>query len=235
MQTKLFPIAIALCFFSASLRADVPAGNFWTNPTFESGTDLNLATGTPDNWNRGGADGSILQVSTANSVSASHSLAVIKPVAGPYGEWYSDVPIFGIAGFGDTVNLHWHEIYSIGGFAPGNPNDVGKMRVTVRFLDGFNNGPDNHMEVSGNSAGWVSTLADSSFSVRNVSLLVNQPDAVVMRIQLVSGGGDFTTGSYIIDDLSVSVVAVPEPSSIAMLGLGGLVGLNAIRRRRLAC
>ena len=223
LKTKLFPLAIALSLTTASLQASVPGGNFWVNPTFEIGTDLHLATGTPDNWNRGGADGSILQVSTANSVSSSHSLGVVKPVAGPYGEWYSDVSIFGIAGFGDTVNMHWHEMFNISG---------GEMRVTVRFLDGGGNGPDNHFVVTGDSSGWLGSAAGSLFSERNESLLVNQPGAVTMRIQLVSGGGDSTIGTYLIDDLSVS--QVPEPTSIAMLGMAGLVGLNAVRRRRMA-
>ena len=223
MKIKLVPIAIALCFASASLRADVPAGNFWINPTFELGTDLNLATGTPDNWNRGGADGSILQVSTQNSVSPTHSLGVIKPAAGPFGEWYSDVSISGLAGFGDTVNLHWHEMYSISG---------GEMRLTVRFLDGGGNGPDNHFVVTGNSSGWAGSAGASSFSVRDHALLVNQPGAVTMRIQLVSGGGDSTTGSYLIDDLSVT--PVPEPSTVALLGIGGFLILNAVRRRKIS-
>jgi hypothetical protein len=76
VKTKLFPITIVLSFVSASLRADVAAGNIWHNPTFELGDNLDQPTGTPMNWNRGGADGSILQPSTANSVSATRSLAV---------------------------------------------------------------------------------------------------------------------------------------------------------------
>lgn len=236
MKTKSLPIIIALCFAGASVRADVPPGNFWINPTFESGLGnvTNPPAGTPDNWSRGGADGSILQWSTANSVSATHSLSVIKPVAGAYGEWYSDVPIAGFAQAGDQLALHWHEIYNISG---------GEMRLTVRLLDGGGGGPnsgDHHFVVSGNSAGWVSTLANSSFTVRNElnggnagvpGPIVVAADTVYLRIQLVSGGPDSTIGSYLIDDLSVSVV--PEPSSIAMLGMAGLIGLNSIRRRRM--
>lgn len=220
MKTKLFAIVIVLFFVSASLQAQLLPGNIWVNPTFEAGVNPGLATGTPDNWNRGGADGAILQWSTANSLSPTHSLGVIKPSAGPFGEWYSDVSIAGLAGFGNTLTMRWNEMYSING---------GEMRLTVRFLDGGGNGPDNHFVVTGNSAGWAGTAAASTFSVRNHQLLVNQPGAVTMRVQLVSGGGDTTIGTYLIDDLSV----VPEPSIIALLSVGGLVGLSVLRRRKI--
>ena len=223
MKTKLFLIGIALFFVSAPLQAQLLPGNFWLNPTFEAGTGTS-PTGTPDNWNRGGADGSILHWSTANSLSPVHALAVIKPVAGPFGEWYSDVSIAGLAGFGDMVTMRWNEMYNLSG---------GEMRLTVRFLDSFGSGPDNHFVVTGNSAGWGGTVGSSVFSVRNQQLLVNQPGAVTMRIQLVSGGGDSTIGSYLLDDLSVAVV--PEPSTIALLSAGGLVGLRGwLRRRKIA-
>ena len=55
-------------------------------------------------------------------------------------------------------------------------------------------------------------------------------DAVTMRIQLVSGGAGSVMGDYLIDDLSV--VVVPEPSTIALLSVGGLVGLGGWLRRR---
>ena len=193
MKTKLFPIALALFSVSASLQADVAAGNIWHNPTFEAGVDLDLPTGLPGFWNRGGADGSILQPSTANSVSDTHSLAVIKPVAGPYGEWYSDLPLAGLD-VGKTINFRWHKMYSISG---------GEMRVTVRFLTAGDSGADNHFVVSGDSAGWTGDVATSAFVVRNEQLTVNTPEAVKVRIQLVSGGGDSTTGIYLIDELSV--------------------------------
>ena len=222
MKTKLFSITIALFFVSASLRADVPVGNFWHNPTFEAGVNLNLATGTPDFWNRGGSDTTVDQVSTANSVSSSHSLAVIDNSLG-FGEWYSDLPLAGLANSGDTIALHWHEIFSTSA----------DMRLTVRFLDAQGNGPDNHFIVNGNSAGWAGSLASSTFTVRNQQLVVRTDlvnPVVTMRIALVSGGPESGTGQYIIDDLSV--VVVPEPSTIALLSLGGLVGLGGLLRRR---
>lgn len=223
MKTKLFPIAIALLFVSASVRANVLPGNFWINPTFELGTDLS-PTGTPDNWNRGGGDTTIDQVSTANSLSPTHSLAIIDSTAG-FGEWYSDVPLLGLANAGDTIGFHWFEMYSIGTGAP----DGNEMRVTVRFLDGGGGGPDNHFVVSGNSSGWNTTLADSTFTERNQQLVM-PAGAVTLRIQLASGGNLLANGQYIIDDLSAYVV--PEPSMIALLSVGGLF---VLLRRKIAC
>ena len=219
MPATVLPVVLALFLLSTSMQAATLVGNFWHNPTFETGTDLNMPTGTPEFWNRGGNDGTILQPSTANSVSPTHSLAVIKPIAGPFGEWYSDLSLVGLATFGDTLDLHWHEIYSVSN---------GEMRVTVRFLDAAGSGPDNHFVVTGDSSGWAGSVASSTFSERSEQLMVNQPDAVTMRIQLVSGGPDSTTGVYLIDDLSV----VPEPSTVAMLAVVGLFGLMASRRGR---
>src|SRR6266446_6537590 len=72
------------------VRADFLPGNFWTNSTFEIGSNLDLTDGTVSNWNRGGGDSTICQVITNNSVSSSHALAVIDTNNGPdgYGEWY---------------------------------------------------------------------------------------------------------------------------------------------------
>src|ERR1017187_10835256 len=137
MKSKLllFPIVIGLLFVPASLRAQLLPGNFWVNSTFES-----LTAGVPDNWNLGGSDGTIDQVSTANSVSPTHSLAVIDNSITGYGEWYSDVSLSGNANPGATIAIRWSEIYNID---PGN-----EMRVDVRFLDIFGNGGDNNFVVS---------------------------------------------------------------------------------------
>jgi hypothetical protein len=221
MKIKLFPITIALFFVSASLQAAVSAGNFWPNPTFESGVNLNSPTGTPDNWNRGGSDGSIDQVSTANSVSATHSLGIIDNSTG-FGEWYSDFALAGSANVGDIIGLHWYEIYSVGA--------ANEMRVTVRFLDGGGNGGDNHFVVTGYSAGWNGALGTSTFTERSVFLPPVPLGTVFLRIQLASGGPEAGTGQYIIDDLSAYLV--PEPSAIALLSAGGLVGFSLLRRRQ---
>lgn len=219
MKSALCTIVLALPFLSPSLRAAVVAGNWWPNPTFETGTDPGLTTGTPDFWNRGGGDTSIDQWSTQNSVSNTHSLAVIDNNTTGFGEWYSDLPLAGKAGTGDVISLYWNEIYSV--------SNGGEMRVTVRLLDAGGNGPDNHFVVAANSAGWGGTAATSTFTQRFQQLVVT-PGAVTLRIQLASGGSDATTGVYLIDDLSV----VPEPSAIGLLAVSGLVGLLGFRSRR---
>jgi hypothetical protein len=174
-------------------------GNFWINPSFEIGTNLDQTGGSVDNWNRGGNAPAICQVITNNYTSFSHSLAVIDNVTGDfYGEWYSDVPLSGNASPGDTLNLQWFEMYNIS--AP-------EMRLSVLFFDaGGNVVGTTHFVTSGtNSAGWSGSIETSSFTKRNGSVLV-PPASVKMRCSLVSGGSGTITGVMIIDDLSVARV-----------------------------
>ena len=86
------------------LHAATLPNNFWVNPTFELGANLDQTDGTVENWNRGGNDPTICQVITNNSVSSGHSLAVIDMNDGDfYGEWYSDVTLGDSASGGDLV------------------------------------------------------------------------------------------------------------------------------------
>ena len=183
-------------------RARVPNllfGNFWVNPTFELGSNLDQTGGTVSNWNRGGNTSTICQVITNNYASSNHSLAVIDTNAGDfYGEWYSDVLLAGNASAGDTLNIQWFEMYNVSG---------AEMRFTVLF---FNVGDsvvgETHFVTSGRTnAGWQGTIENSTFTKRNGSILV-PPGAVRMRCSLVSGGAGTITGVMIIDDLSVARV-----------------------------
>ncbi len=183
-------------------RAPVPNllfGNFWVNPTFELGSNLDQTGGTVSNWNRGGNASTICQVITNNYASSNHSLAVIDAEAGEfYGEWYSDVLLAGNAGAGDTLNVQWFELYNVSG---------AEMRLTVLFFDvGDNVVGETHFVTSGTTnAGWLGSIETSTFTKRNGSLLV-PPGAVKMRCSLVSGGSGTLTGVMIIDDLSVARV-----------------------------
>src|SRR5450755_4379599 len=189
--------ATLLLIVTSPARADLLPNNFWINPTFESGTGLGLPTGTPDNWTRDGGDPTICEVITDNSVSSSHSLAVID-TTGSYGEWRSDVSLIGNATNGDVLNIQWFEMYNLS--AP-------EMRLTVQFFDAALNvvGATDFATSGTSSAGWVSTIANSTFTKRNATLVV-PVGAVTMRCALVSGGDPSITGVMVIDDLSVARV-----------------------------
>ena len=195
--------ATLLLLVTSPARADLLPNNFWTNSTFESGINLNQTTGTPSNWTRDGGDTTICQVITDNSVSPSHSLAVIDnntdPING-YGEWRSDVSLIGNATNGDVLNIQWYEMYNLS--AP-------EMRLTVQFFDAATNvvGTTDFTTSGTNSAGWVSTIANSTFTKRNATLVV-PVGAVTMRCALASGGDPAITGVMVIDDLSVARVTL---------------------------
>src|SRR6266567_3697652 len=193
-------------------RAPTPqllAGNFWTNATFENGTDLDSPTGTPTGWNRGGSDGSICQVTTNNYASASHALMVSDADTNNFGEWYSDLVLSGHANPGDALTVQWFELFSI---------TNGEMRVSVLFFDSGNNVvQQNHFTATGQSAGWQGAIAGSGFTRRNQPLVV-PPNAVKMRVSLVSGGPSVTTGVLVIDDLSVARHALPPTPSTVLAG-----------------
>lgn len=180
--------------------ANLLFGNFWINPTFELGSNLDQPTGTVSNWNRGGNTPAICQVIANNYTSFNHALALIDTNAGDfYGEWYSDVPLSGNASPGDTVNIQWFEMYNISG---------PEMRLTVLFFDLGNSvvGQTDFVTSGTTSAGWLGTIENSTFTMRNGSMLVPS-GAVKMRCSLVSGGPGTITGVMVIDDLSVARVA----------------------------
>ena len=121
---------VALLMVAGPARAALLPNNFWVNPTFENGTTLDQTTGTPANWTRDGSDTTICQVITNNSVSSSHSLAVIDTTPGDFGEWRSDVSLSGNATNGDVLNIQWYEMYNLS--AP-------EMRLTVEFFNASSN------------------------------------------------------------------------------------------------
>src|SRR5258708_16753254 len=86
-----------------------------------------------------------------------------------------------------------------------------EMRLSVLFFDAINSvvGQTHFVTFGTSSPGWVSTIADSTFTKRNGSLTV-PCGAVTMRCSLVSGGSASITGAMVIDDLSVAV----HPSTI---------------------
>lgn len=190
-------------------RAPVPellAGNFWPNPSFESGSNLDQTNGVPTGWNTYNSGSSIItQVTTNNYVSATHALAVVDNDPLNYGSWYFYPPISlsGHANPGDTLNLQWFQLYSI------DTNDGDGMRVTFSFYNAATNDVDDiSYQVNGNSPGWQGAVAGSGFTKVN-QLVTVPPNATQLLVQLVSGGPANTTGIMMIDDLSVAPPQAP--------------------------
>jgi len=180
----------------------VLVGNFFPNPTFENGDQLdNPTAASPAGiWNRGGSDGSIDQVSTVNSVSPTHSLSLVDTNASKYGEWYGFLTLSGV-NTDDVLDLQWFELYD---------TTDGSMRLTFTFTDAGNNPVANGTDFNagGQSPGWLGTLAASPFQRRNERILV-PAGTVKLRMNFASGGSETVTGTMLIDDLSVRL-SVPN-------------------------
>ncbi len=178
--------------------------NLWSNnPTFEEGSDLDQPTGLLTHWNRGGSAAGICQVSSDNSISPSHSLALVDS-GNQYGEWYSDLPLAGVAKGGDELNLQWFELFNV--------SVGGEMRLTVLVFSGADAVLDaKHFVAKDSSSGWSGEASTSSFVKRNEKLTLPE-GAAKLRVSLVSGGSEATTGILIVDDLSInkSAPALPE-------------------------
>lgn len=116
-------LSFALLVTASRLSAQLLPGNFWPNPDFEAGDNLDSPEGAPGNWSRGGANPAICQVATI-AASPTHALAVVDS-DNQYGEWYCDVSLSGRAVPGDQLDLCWSELYDSLGT---------EMRVTLVFL-----------------------------------------------------------------------------------------------------
>lgn len=177
------------------------AGNIWPNATFEVGADLDDPASEVEGWTRGGSDAGINQITAEVSVSPSHALIVSDENAQGFGEWFADLSLAELAMPGDILQLQWFEIFNI---------TDGEMRLTTLFFSDTDQVlGERHFTATGNSDGWQGALVGSSFSQRNESLVI--PDnAVKMRLSLVSGGSEATTGLLAIDDVSVALVSEPQ-------------------------
>jgi hypothetical protein len=186
---------------SVTRVAPTISGNFWLNSTFETGANLDQPNGTPANWNRGGSDASIDQVTTNNATSPTHALAVVDNNASGYGEWYADVSLSGHASPGDRLDVQWSEMYGI---------TNGNMRVTVGFFTGGGSFiSETVFNVTGNSAGWLGTIAASPFVARQQEVVV-PTGAGKIRVALTSAGPVATVGVMVMDDLTVAL----HPSTV---------------------
>jgi hypothetical protein len=175
--------------------------NFWPNPKFELGINLDQTNGTPDGWVRNGTDPAIAQVITNNFTSPTHALAVIDNETNNFGEWDADLVLSSTNATSlQLVDIQYEALYSI---------TNGPMRLSVLFFDANTNlVRQTDFNVTGQSAGWQGSIDSSTLSVQNQQVLV-PPGSVRMRFSLISGGTPLATGVLVIDDLSVAVHPLP--------------------------
>lgn len=204
MSFKLTLLGTATLLLTANLaHSQSLPNNFWPNSTFQSGTNLSAAdgSGTPTGWARNGSDPTIDQVTTLNPSNSTYAIVVTDNDPANYGEWDSSISLAGLVNAGDTINVQYDEMYSVQG---------GEMRVTVGFLDVNNNFISlGSVVVSGDSDGWQGSIAASTFTQTNQSLVV-PPGTVALNVGVVSGGSVATTGLLVVDNLYVARAPVPE-------------------------
>lgn len=183
---------------------EVLAGNVWPNPGFEEGTDLELPTGTPAGWSRGGNETSVCVTLNSKAASPTHALAVVDDTDTGYGEWYADLPLGAATAGGRLLDLQWFELFGI---------SEGEMRLSFLFFDGANQLlGQNHFVARANSPGWQTTVADSTFTRRNEQIVVPL-GAVRLQAALVSGGPATSKGVMVVDTVSIA----PAPTAPQVL------------------
>lgn len=178
--------------------------NFWPNPQFELGANLDQTNGTPAGWVRTGTDPAICRVITNNFTSPAHALAIIDNETNNFGEWDADLLLSPTnAAALELIDIQYEALYSI---------TNGPMRLSVLFFDANTNlVRQTDFNLTGQSVGWQGSIESSTFSVQNQQVLV-PPGSVRLRFSVVSGGTGLATGVLVIDDLSMAVH--PEPATV---------------------
>jgi hypothetical protein len=198
----------------------VLAGNFFPNPTFEEGVDMNNPTlAIPaGGWLRGGSSSTIDQVTTNNSTSPIHSLELLDNDPLNYGEWYTFLNLAGLATNGDAVDIQWYQLYSV---------TNGSMRLSFAFLDTNGNqiiggSIDNNTSANGTNMGWQGSVGPPSTFDQEFIRLALPAGTSQLRVNFASGGASAVTGVMLIDDLSVRLsvptftAVVPQPGEITL-------------------
>ncbi len=205
------------------IPATVLAGNFFPNPTFEEGVDLDNPTlGAPaGGWQRGGSSPEMDQMSTNNWTSPTQSLAMVDTDTNNYAQWYMSFDLPGSVTNGDAVDIQWFWIYNV---------TNGAMRMTFTFLDthgnnvgqhDFNTALNNDSGTGGTNAGWQGSVGPPTTFDEEFQRLVVPSGATQIQVLPTSGGAELVTGVMLVDDLSVRL-SVPNITAVAPQPGGGI-------------
>jgi hypothetical protein len=212
--------------FVPPIPSTVLVGNFFPNPTFELGANLNIPTQADPvgGWNRGGDNGSIDQVLTNNWTSYDHSLALVDNDANGYGQWYMSFNLPASVTNGDVLDLQWFWLYNV---------TNGAFRMTFTFLDTNGNGVPggqtdfntaiNDTNNGGTNVGWQGTIDPPSTFDMEFQRIQVPAGAAKLQVLPTSGGAESVTGVMLVDDLSVRLSV---PNLTAVTGQPGNITLT---------
>jgi hypothetical protein len=200
---------------------------------------------SPNGWHRGGSDfgvttlpsfcfyntpGNAAAEGTAPAGSSSgYALEVNDTSTGGYGEWFSDWNALPVTAGTPFAFRFFYEITNVHSTA--RPENSDQFRISADFADSVGNdtltapnqiGPSTDFIIPGGSSDVTSWMEGDE-------TLIAPAGAQSMRVTIDSGGSSQATGQIWVENISVA--AVPEPTSIAIVGAGAMC-LAARRRRR---
>jgi len=239
---KILPILFALAFGSVSAQAQLllDFSGFFATPSGLQITLSDLTTdpptevtnpASPTNWDTG----SLQQSGTLSLVSGSASFVFTVNGYNTSSLSGNDLALSGLADFTKNGADGW-------GVSGGSGNDISADDVLTFTFDLNSLGTNLALQVidvqlsdtGGSFSGGADMIVDgiSTTSLSSLSndltgspVTVSNGDLLGFRLSDTSSSADFR-----LDSITLQVVAVPEPSSFALLGLG--VGALALLRRR---